>query len=420
MKVGVFHPGTQRIQEVSLAFQRWGMLTWCATGVYYKSGNPPYSWVGRLPQCLRQPMLRELLKRRDDKLEDARVVTHGAGEWVHLLAYRVPLARRAHRFFERARTIEFGHWLARSARLREVDAVYGFNGMSLEVFRAAKATGKACILDQTSAHSGYHERILREEAGRVPNFGNSNDASFCRHLCWMARREREEYRLADLILTGSDFSKRTLAEGGANLDKVHVVGNVTTAPVHTFCERPPKQKVRFLYVGSVSSSKGIRYLVEAMQLVREVPIELLMVGRLGVRQSELAPYAGLIQHHPHVPRSELWNVYKSADVFVFPSLSDGFGRVLLEAASMSLPIIATTACGADQIIRNSDCGILVPPGDARALAAAIRTIASDAQLRAEMGRRACERSKDFTFDNYARRVVQATLKIASGAIAAES
>ena len=411
LRVGVFHPGTQRIQEVSLAFQRGQMLEWCATGVYYKPSRGCYRWVSHLPRRIQRPILRELHKRRLDELEDDRVLTHGVGEWIHLLMMRSPLVSRYAHFIERWRTMEFGRWLASSALLSTVDVVYGFNEMSLEAFRHAKAIGKLCVLDQTSAFSGYNECVLREELQHERSFGKEVLRHRIRHLQWAATREREELRIADLVVTGSKFSMQTLAETGVNMAKVKVVGNVSTAPRRVLVPRRTNTRVRLLYVGTVTPSKGIRYLLDAMRMLTDLSIELTMIGALDMPLTDLKPYDGLFTYRPRVPRSELWEMYATADLFVFPSLSEGFARVLLEAASMGLPLVATTSSGADLIIGQNECGLLVPPRNAVALAEAIRKICIDRRLREQMSRRAWERSREFDFDNYTKRLLSAVASL---------
>jgi glycosyltransferase involved in cell wall biosynthesis len=407
MRIGVFHPGTQRIQEISLVFQELGWLVWCATGVYYKPDSPTYRWVHHIPSMCRQPILRELGKRRNARLADDKVVTHGAPEWTHLIAARLPVLRAHSRQFERMRTRMFGRWLADSPLLDEVDAVYGFNGMSLEVFRAAKAAGIKCILDQTSAYSGYNERLVREEAMLLPEFGRRSLLDRVSHLHWAAAREREELRLADLVVTGSEHSRRSLAGAGVDMGKVCIIGNVSTAPARLFEQRDQMGPLRLLYVGAVAASKGIRYLLDAMRLLEDIPVGLTLVGAMEVPSRDLLRYEGLFRYQSRVPRDQLWEIYESSHVFVFPSLTEGFARVLVEAASMGLPCVATTSSGGDELIGRDECGILVPPRDAASLASAVRRLCNAPDLRFRLSQAARERSLKFNFARYVDRIRKA-------------
>jgi phosphatidylinositol alpha 1,6-mannosyltransferase len=83
---------------------------------------------------------------------------------------------------------------------------------------------------------------------------------------------------------------------------------------------------------------------------------------------------------------ELARLYASADVFCFPSTSDTFGQVLLEAGASGLPVVAAAAGGAPELVRDGANGLLVPPDDAGAFAAALLELAGDPARRRALGR----------------------------------
>ena len=72
-----------------------------------------------------------------------------------------------------------------------------------------------------------------------------------------------------------------------------------------------------------------------------------------------------------VPRAELFERYRQADVLVFPTLCDGFGLVVTEAFAHGLPVITTTRAGAADLVRHGENGLIIPPGDAGALTEAL-------------------------------------------------
>jgi phosphatidylinositol alpha 1,6-mannosyltransferase len=81
----------------------------------------------------------------------------------------------------------------------------------------------------------------------------------------------------------------------------------------------------------------------------------------------------------------LAEVYASADVFCFPSTTDTFGQVLLEAGAAGLPVVAAAVGGACEPVEHGVNGLLVPPDDARALAAAVVELARSERLRRRLG-----------------------------------
>src|SRR5262249_57356689 len=82
----------------------------------------------------------------------------------------------------------------------------------------------------------------------------------------------------------------------------------------------------------------------------------------------------------------LGELYASADVFCFPSTTDTFGQVLLEAGASGLPVVAADAGGAGELVVPNVTGLLVAPEQSQALADALLLLAADPELRARLGR----------------------------------
>ncbi|MDT7041804.1 glycosyltransferase family 4 protein [Candidatus Nitronereus thalassa] len=155
-----------------------------------------------------------------------------------------------------------------------------------------------------------------------------------------------------------------------------------------------------LVIGTVANlfpRKGYEYLIEALPMIKnEYPdIRCFIVGegpesyqvqlvRL-VKEKELESHVVFVGFQPNV--FEFINAF---DVFVLPSILEGFGIVLLEAMAMSKPIVATRVGGVPEVIDHGVTGLLVPPRDPKALGAAILEIVKDEQVRAKFGMAARE------------------------------
>ncbi len=96
-----------------------------------------------------------------------------------------------------------------------------------------------------------------------------------------------------------------------------------------------------------------------------------------------------------VPRTLLLSLYRNADIFVHSSLTEGVPHCLLEAMANSLPIVTTSAGGIPGIARNDTDAIVVPPGDARALADGVERLLDDPSLAMRLGRSAYHRAQGF-------------------------
>lgn len=151
-----------------------------------------------------------------------------------------------------------------------------------------------------------------------------------------------------------------------------------------------------LFVGRAEPRKGLEVLLEALPAVRgEYPeTRLLAVGvgeDLGEREG--VEWMGRLRDEK-VPCA-----YRSAGIMVSPALGwESFGIVLVEAMASGLPVVASDIPGYRSVVQNGVQGILVPPGDAAALADAIRKLLSDEALRGRMAEAALERANEFSWD----------------------
>ncbi|HSH46593.1 MAG TPA: glycosyltransferase family 4 protein [Longimicrobiales bacterium] len=155
---------------------------------------------------------------------------------------------------------------------------------------------------------------------------------------------------------------------------------------------PDRRPLRVLFVGRLVERKGVVHLIDAVARVsRERPVELHVIGDgpsrggLEARAREL-DVAGIVRFHGFVASDELSRRFSESDVFVLPAVVDakgdteGLGVVLLEALAHGTPVVASAAGGIVDIVRDGETGLLVPPGDPGALAAALVRIQDEPGL----------------------------------------
>ena len=143
-------------------------------------------------------------------------------------------------------------------------------------------------------------------------------------------------------------------------------------------------------VGRFVAYKGYTYLIEAAQLVqKKVPeTHWVLVGDGELRADlekqclDLGP-PGMV--HFVGWQERVADYLALFDLFVLPSLGEHFGRVLLEAMAMAKPVVATNAGGVPEIVVHGETGLLVPPGDAAAMAEAVMTLLQDPGFAARLG-----------------------------------
>ncbi|CAN5423720.1 hypothetical protein BH10ACT5_BH10ACT5_08850 [soil metagenome] len=166
--------------------------------------------------------------------------------------------------------------------------------------------------------------------------------------------------------------------------------------------------LRIVYVGRAAPQKGLRYLFEAISsLESERPVHLTIYSAdAKLIRAEVARRSlqDRIWVKEALPRPLLLEALGSFDLFVLPSLYEGFALVLAEALACGLPIVATSMTGASDIDLDQRAGIVVPPGDRYALAAAITTLVEDDDLRAAYAAQARLVAATLTWKQYAHDV----------------
>ena len=164
-------------------------------------------------------------------------------------------------------------------------------------------------------------------------------------------------------------------------------------PIH-----PPHQPLRLLCVGRLCAAKGQHLLLLAMDELRARGLEcrLDLVGDGPDRQSLEATSRTLqlqtrVTFHGAVGIAQVRQFMRQADLFVLPSFAEGVPVVLMEAMATGVPCISTTITGIPELITHNEEGILVPPGDAHALAEQIQRLALDPELRCRLAQRGREK-----------------------------
>ncbi|MDQ4064711.1 MAG: glycosyltransferase family 4 protein, partial [Actinomycetota bacterium] len=160
--------------------------------------------------------------------------------------------------------------------------------------------------------------------------------------------------------------------------------------------------------------KGLVYLIEAIAKLRtERDVHLVVVGSprtngAVARAIERFDLASHVRFETNVDSLRLVELYADAQVAVVPSLYEGFSLPAAEAMSCGVPVVATTGGALPEVVgRDGSCGLLVPPADAGALAAAVGTLLDDPALRDRMGRAGRARVEhNFTWSETARKTVE--------------
>lgn len=172
---------------------------------------------------------------------------------------------------------------------------------------------------------------------------------------------------ADLLLCASEFTKRSLVEGGASPQRIQVVPYGVDSEVFRFGRPRPDAPFTAVFVGQKVARKGLRTLVRAWREAGLTGSRLVLAGGHVRDAGMLSDFEGVFEEVPRTNLQSLIELYQQADVFVLPSIAEGFGHVYMEALACGTPIVCTENTGGADVVRDRECGWIVPAGDREAL-----------------------------------------------------
>jgi glycosyltransferase involved in cell wall biosynthesis len=259
-----------------------------------------------------------------------------------LSGWRVIIARN--HWFQR----RVASFLSRHQRspLNSQPTLFSYGYTALEPFRFAKSHGWRTVLGQIDPGPVEEEIVAAEAQGEASLAPNWTRAPADYWKSW-----REECDLADRIIVNSQWSFDALIRTGIPKAKLLIIplafeNNVPAAlpkeyPRQFTATRP----LRVLFLGQICLRKGIARLLKVTRLFQSQPVEFLLVGPIQIAISEDLRSNRKIRWLGPVPRNKVQNYYEQADVFILPTLSDGFALSQLEAIAHQLPLIASRRCG---------------------------------------------------------------------------
>ena len=300
--------------------------------------------------------------------------------------------------------------LARTSPARK-RTLFAFSYACKELFRFAKDQGWTTVLGQIDP-GPYEERIVQEEHERYP--GTGSNWSPLPTAYWEAWRE--EVALADRILVNSEWARSGLMEEGVpekKIDVIPLVYDPEDKPTWAnTAQRKPSQNalahqgdLQVLFLGSVCLRKGIARLIEAMRMLKDAPVRLTICGPLSVSPSLWADLPSVRWVHS-VQNASIRTSYQAADVFILPTISDGFARTQLEALAAGTPVIASRYCG--EVVIHGVNGYLLDQNTPVEIAGMLRQLANNRQLLARCKTDILPEGAPRTLDQLAARLLNSS------------
>lgn len=246
----------------------------------------------------------------------------------------------------------------------KTDVVIGFATQTLHTGQATRKRGGKFVLDRACPHVDFQQKLVQEEAEKAGGVFVPEDS-------WFRERQLAEYEVAHTILVPSLYTARTFP--------AHLQPKLLLAPLLGRAQAKGEVQLQrntpftVGVLGGHPLRKGYLYLLQAWRQLN------LPDARLLIRSSsDFTKYprlAELLRETPNVELIEyvpnIAEFYQRCDVFVLPSMDDGFGMALFEAMANGVPSIATRNCGASELLTDGVDGLVIDAGSVDQLAGAV-------------------------------------------------
>lgn len=309
-------------------------------------------------------------------------------------------------------------------KLEHIDIFTGWANYSLKSLALAKKLGAKTIIESGSCHIKEQQLLLAHE---YDQWG----LAFKPIYQPIIDKMEQEYNQTDYIMTLSDFSYQSFIRQGISPKKVlktpcGIDVDFFRRPFIPGIDKPQSflsttKNFRVIFVGMISLRKGIPYLIEAWNKLNlpESSTELILVGNIQKDMYQVLKKLELkknINFFGSCNRNDLKKLYQESNVFVLPSVEDGFGMVIGEAMASGLPVICSKNTGANEIIQDNQHGFLVQAQNFEALAEKILWCYQNPDLSKEMGALGKKRILDFSWDSYGNNVFEIYQNILRGSL----
>ena len=276
---------------------------------------------------------------------------------------------------------------------QKINAVYASEGSALETFIMAKRYNIKCIYELPTTYWKAKSFFLNNETIE-PKYKLLN--------------LDQELKLADLIIVPTQFVKKTLKNTPINNKKIIILpygfNKINKTKRQWF---DGKRKLNLLYVGSLIERKGIKYLIRSIKELMKIHKNMISATIIG--SGSLKNYA-----HKELPEAKfienlsynnLLKHYRTNDIFILPSLLEGFGLVITEAMSNGMVVMSTNRTGLPEI-RNDNDSILIKANNAKDIVHKVTYLIKRPKQIERMGKNALITASKYSWPKYQNKLVE--------------
>ena len=400
-RVIVAHPGKQHSFQLATALKQNGLLYKYITTVYDRPG----SLTALAKKILKGNLRKKAETRKTDSLTNEDIIQFN--EFRALLLLLISKIPKSDKIWKKACSMladSFGRKVARYAIKEQVDAVICFDSNCTVLFEILKkeAPNIKRIMDVSIANRIFMKENYIEDMKKTGDEGIKKEQI---HL-WdknNIRRLKQEIEDSQYFIVASEIVKKSLLFSGVMPEQIGIVPYGVDSTKFSFIEKNILQKpLKLIYVGQITYRKGIHHLLKVISEFPESEVRLTLAGGYSETSALYKNYRNYsnIEFLGFVTRDALAQAYQAADVFVFPTLGEGYGLVVLEAMSCGLPVIVSDCAGGNDAITQYEDGIVFKAGDDDELKDSIQWFIDHPDRLPEFSRKAHEKSILFSWDIY--------------------
>jgi glycosyltransferase involved in cell wall biosynthesis len=406
-KIVLAHPGQQHSYRVAKALKDAGMLYKYVTTVYDKENS---LWMRVAKIFLKGDNLKRAGRRRCLALNDDDVIQFCEAESLFLLLLiRLDKSKYFAKRYMRHVSRKFQRKLATFCIKNDVDMVisYDTNSEILYDILQRKAPNIIRVMDNAHPNRHYLYHSYHEHWDCVGDFVRTLKA--CGYLTNPAIAERfgKEAKMANYHIVASNYSEDALRFDGIPSENIfRVPYGVDENKFRESNREYSSQRLNVLFMGDVNQRKGIRQLLEAARIINSPKIVFNVVGSGTDHCADLydvyRPYVNILGY---VSLEELLRQISTNHVFLFPTMGEGFGLVLLEAMAAGMPVITTANCGGGLLVEEGKNGFLVNVGDVDAIVERLQWCLNHPEDMEVMSKNAVATARKYTWSKYEKGIV---------------
>ena len=360
-KIIVAHPDKQHSFYLASALQKNEELYRYITTVYCKDDSITQKYIIKF---LKGKNFKKALSRKSEVLNDSNVLQFNeVYNLIIILLSKFPFTLDICRYLRKKLSDRFGKNVAKYAIENDVDIVIMYDGTALKCFeKLSKDAPKIKkILDVTTLNHSFMKKVFEEAMSKSGSDLLKKEFKYLWDKSFLKRYDDEIF-LSDYYLVPSGIVQKSLYYNKVSPNQILKVPYGVDTLKFSNSKRKIGGKIKLLFVGQVTTRKGIDTLLDAVSnFESSSTVELIVAGAYDKNSSWYRKYEKLknVKFLGFVTRDLISELYKSCHVFVLPSLAEGLALVGLEAMASGLPIICSEYSGVNDLVINRHNGFVI-------------------------------------------------------------